>query len=88
MPNEIEQARESGKIQAKLDMLITKVDTLETTLHERVGNTNDDLKELDRKTDVNAEDIAHIKGGIKALWGVAILICTILGGIGLKVFFG
>ena len=86
--NEKQEARELGKIEAHLETLIRKVDSLETTLHERVSNTNNDLKTLDTKTDKNAEDIAHIKGGIKVLWGVCILGVTLLSGIAIKVFFG
>ena len=84
----IQQAREQGALEAKIDTLMSMVKDLDSTVHGRIDNTNNDVKELDRKTDGNAEDISHIKGGIKVLWGIALLGVTLLSGIAIKVFFG
>ena len=69
--NEVQEAREQGRLEAKVDMLIQKVDQLDEVLNERIGKRDDEVDEL-------REDMVSIKTGIKIIWGL-IGILAILG---------
>lgn len=79
--NEVQQAEQRGRIEAKLDMLLEKVSELNTTLHGRIDNTNDELDDV-------RESVHKIQGGIKVLWGVISLIGVLGSGLMIKVFWG
>lgn len=79
--NEIQQAEQRGRIEAKLDMVLEQVSEINTTLHGRIDNTNEDVEEI--------REIVHkMHGGIKVLWGVIVIFATLGSGLALKVFGG
>ena len=74
-------AEQRGRIEAKLDMLISKVDNMDSTLHSRVDST-------DGVVDTLTAEVAHIKGILKAVWGMLTLFGALGGGLFIKVFWG
>ena len=68
--NELQQAKEQGAVEAKLDMILQKLDNMER-----------DHKGLDAVVDALVSDMSTIKGGIKVLWGVISVVAVLCSGL-------
>ena len=69
--------REQGIMSAKLDTLITEVRDLKTVVHDRIDRANDKIDGIEK-------ELNQIRGGIRVLWAVVVIIVTLAGGILLK----
>lgn len=77
----VQQAREQGKIEGKVDMILQQITEINKVLHDRIDGTKTDVEALQR-------DMNQLKGGAKALWGIIFVIVTLGSGLAVKVFFG
>ena len=79
--NELQQAHQQGKIEAKLEHIGKKVDEINLIVHNRIDGTKESVEALEK-------DMNQLKGGLKTLWGVIFILVTLCGGLVIKMFWG
>ena len=76
-----EHSAEHARMEAKLDNLVAEVRELKEVAHDRINRTNSKVEAIEK-------EVHTMQGGVKALWGVAIILSALCSGIFIKVFFG